>query len=660
MKRVLLIVSLLLATVASAARYQIMDRTRIVNLSDPQLAPDGKSVVVLVSRPNLEENRSEAELVLVDAATGAQRSLTSDRRGLAQPRWSPDGERLAFLANGTDGKRQIWILPMKGGEAKKVTNAPNGIQQFAWSPDGTRFAFVTADETEKKTGHEKYNRSFEIRDDDFLITATATPSHLWLIPAAGGEAKRLTKGEWSLPVARPPGPLPSPINWSADGKAIAFTRTASPSSGNSDSARVALVDVESGAVRMLAESKTQQTQPMLSPDGKQVAYMHAHQGERGSENRYWVVGAQGGTPAEVGTLDRNLYRAMWMPDGKSLLVGARDEATVSLWLQPLDGRPARKLDLGSLEPAAPYWIEASVARNGAVAIVGSTPTRPRELYLMDSVTAKPRRLTDFNAYFETLELGRSERITFSNEGYDLDGILVTPPNFDRTKKYPLILHIHGGPRSSSTTSFSILPQLFAAQDWVVFQPNYRGSDNLGNRVTRAILMDAGAGPGRDVMAGIEAVKKLGFIDENRIAVGGWSYGGMMTSWMVAHYPIFKAAVSGAAVNSFLDQYNLGDFNVQRAHLWGSPYVGDNMQRYLEQSPITYAGKIRTPMLILSNTGDARVPIPQSFAMYRALRDNNVPTQFIAYPLSGHGPDDPVHQMDVDRRYVEWYAKYLGE
>ena len=665
--RRLLLLFLFLASAAHAAKLQPSDRTRLVNVSDPQLSPDGRSVAVLVSRPNLKENRNDSELVLVDVASAAQRPLTSDRRGLAQPRWSPDGTRLAFLANAGE-KRQLWVMPMSGGDAKKVTDAPNGISHFAWSPDGAHFAYVTADEAPKKSEEEKHNRSFEIFDDDFTITSEVLPSHLWLIPSAGGEAKRLTSGTWSVHA--------SAIQWTPDGKSLAFTRLETPHSGNGSSARVALLDVESGAMRMLAESKVQQTQPLVSPDGKSVVYMQTHRGELGSQDRLWLVlvedrqsclsrAATGRIacpplPRELGTLDRNFYRALWMPDGKSLLAGAHDGTTTALWLLPAAEAAAapRRLDLGGIEPHATYWIDASVGRNGAIAFIGETSTRPRELYFMESPSAKPRRLTSFHDHFETLELARAERITFSNDGYDLDGVLLVPSGLDRTKKHPLVLHLHGGPHNASTTGFSWLPQLLAAQGWVVFMPNYRGSDNLGNRTMRAILMDAGAGPGRDIMAGIEAVKKLGFIDEERIAVGGWSYGGTMTSWLVAHYPVFKAAVSGAALNSFVDTYNLSDFNVARRSYWGSPYTGDNMKRYVEQSPITYAGNIRTPMLILSNTGDPRVPFTQSFAMFRALRDNDVPTRFIAYPVSGHSVTDPAHQADVDRRWVEWFARYL--
>jgi len=212
--------------------------------------------------------------------------------------------------------------------------------------------------------------------------------------------------------------------------------------------------------------------------------------------------------------------------------------------------------------------------------------------------------------------------------------------------------------AASLTAFSTIPQSLAANDWIVFQPNYRGSDNAGNDFTRAINDDSGAGPGRDVMAGVEALKKKGFVDETRIAVGGWSYGGYMTTWMIGHYPIFKAAVSGAAVNNLLDQYVLGDGGPGRALTWGSPFKGDNAKKYIEQSPIAYASKITTPTLILSDTGDVRVPVVQSYQLYRALRDNGVPVRFIAYPVGGHSPEDPLRQTDIERRYVEWFSLYL--
>lgn len=662
MKRALLFVLLLVAAAAHAERWKPADRLKLITLNDPQISPDGASIAVVVSRANVKENRYDSDLMLVDAATGDQRQLTYERRGIASPRWSPDGKWLAFLANASserDAKRQIFVMPMRGGEPRRISDAPRGVQQFAWSPDGAQLAFVASDEPAPP--EEKGNRAFEIGDDDYLTTAAPTPSHIWLVSADGKQSRRLTSGAWSLPVAHPPGPAPSPLAWSPDGKTIAVTRRETAHGGTPNMNRIALVDVATGTVRRLTSSDLDESQPVFTPDGKSIVYWHPRGGDRGSQNAVWIAPAAGGSGTELTPeLDRNVYRTVWLPDGKSFITGGHDATSNAFWLKPL-GAPARRVDLGEIEPFFGYWIDVSVAKNGTIAFSGSTQRSGRELYVMSSVTAAPRQLTHFNdAVMSAVQLGRSERITWKNEGFDEDGVVTYPPDFDAAKKYPLVVYIHGGPRSSSTLAFSSLVQSFAAKGWVVLQPNYRGSDNLGNAYVRAIRDDAGAGPGRDVMAGIDALKSRGFIDESRMAVGGWSYGGYMTSWMIGHYPLFRAAVSGAAVNNLVDEYALSDSSLGRRLTWGSPFVGDNMKKYVEQSPITYASKIKTPTLIMSDTGDVRVPITQSYQMYYALKDNDVPVKFIAFPVSGHSPDDPIHATEVERQYVAWFARYLGD
>ncbi len=655
MKKAFLI--LLIAATAHASRLTPDDRYRLVNISDPQISPDGKSVIVIASRANKKDNRWDGDLVMVDVATGTQRPITFERRGLASPRWSADGDRVAFLANDKDGKRQIWIMPRAGGDARRITDASRGVQQFTWSPDGSELAFVTADDVPKN--EDKNDLAFELGDDDYLTREGAASSHVWVVPSSGGDARRVTSGAWSVPVAHPPGPAASPLSWSPDGTMIAITQRASAHIGVPNQSRIALVDVVSGNVHRVTTRDQDESQPVFSPDGKSVVYWHPHNGKRGNQTSIWMSAVSGGDGTELtSSIDRNLFRAIFTPDGKSILTGGHDGTTTAYWLVPLSSGAPRRLDLGDVDATHGFWPDASIARNGVMAFTGSTATHPREVYVLDTWTAKPRRLTSFNDAIASLQLGRTEAIQYSNEGVDQDGVLVVPPDFDATKRYPLVVYIHGGPRSSTTTGFGWLPQVLAAQGWVVFQPNYRGSDNLGNAFTIAIQDDSGAGPGRDVMAGIEAVKKRGFVDENRIAVGGWSYGGYMTSWMIGHYPIFKAAVSGAAVNNLIDQYNLGDSDRTRALTWGSPYVGDNMKKYVEQSPITYAAKVKTPTLILTDTGDVRVPFTQSFQMYRALKDNGVTVKFIGYPVSGHFPEDPAHATDIEKRYVEWFSRYL--
>jgi dipeptidyl aminopeptidase/acylaminoacyl peptidase len=270
-------------------------------------------------------------------------------------------------------------------------------------------------------------------------------------------------------------------------------------------------------------------------------------------------------------------------------------------------------------------------------------------------------MTDYNSEVAGRALGKVESITWSTkDGFKADGILTYPPDFDPAQKYPLVLVIHGGPQSASVERFGTLPQLLAARGNVVFEPNYRGSDHLGNAYMRAIVGDWGQGPGEDVMAGLATVQKRGFVDDKRIAVTGWSYGGYMTTWLIGHYHVWKTAIAGAAVTDWADQYNLGDGNVQLRYCFsgGSPWTGDFEQHYRRHSPITYARSIKTPTLIMATTGDARVPITQSYRLYHALRDNSVPVRFIAYPVAGHFPGDPVRQKDLYRRWATWLDEQL--
>jgi dipeptidyl aminopeptidase/acylaminoacyl peptidase len=648
---------------AQARRIELADFGKAVSVSDPQISPDGKSIVYVVSRMNLEQDRNDRDLVLQEIASGARRALTHDRKDAGSPRWSPTGDRIAFLAAvglAKEEKAQIFVLSMSGGDALKITDAPNGVEQFAWRPVSGDIAYVTADEAENKKDIEKHLDAFEVGDNGYLEMKAPTPSHIWLIPADGGKARRLTSGSWTLPKVLPPSSPSSPISFSPDGKLLTFTKQEDPHSGDSDGRTVQILNVDTGEIRKLTKHDKFEGFGLFSPDGSQLAYWYPRDGDRANQNEIHVTSVAGGDGQDATrAIDRNILRAIWMPDGKSLLVGGHDGTQVSLWLQPLGGA-AKKLSLGDVSPSWSFWVDATVGRNGEIAFAGSTPNQPSELYYVATPNDPPKRLTNNNQEIAALALGRTERFEWQGpDKFHEDGVIIYPPGFQKDKKYPLVLIIHGGPRATTTTQYSFLPQFVAAHDCVVFQPNYRGSENLGNAYTRAIWNDAGDGPGRDVMAGIEALKKLGFVDESKIAVSGWSYGGYMTTWLMGHYQIWKVAVAGAAVTNMYDQYNLADFNVTERYIFnGSPYVGDNLKGYREQSPITYASQMKTPTLILSDTGDFRVTITQSYELFHALKDNGVPVRFFAYPVSGHFPNDPVRQMDVYRRWSEWLVDHL--
>lgn len=259
-------------------------------------------------------------------------------------------------------------------------------------------------------------------------------------------------------------------------------------------------------------------------------------------------------------------------------------------------------------------------------------------------------------------MGKTEAIEWPvTGGMTADGIVTYPPNFDKSKKYPLVLYIHGGPTSASFLSFSPMVQQIASNGWIVFQPNYRGSLNRGNQFQSAIANDGALGPGEDIIKGIAALKLKGNIDDKNIAVTGWSYGGFMTAWLIGKYPnMWKTAVAGAAPVDLTDMTSLTDNNVSIRHaITSSPWVGDNLKKYLNMSPLLNLPKVKTPTLVMSVVGDERVSITGSYKIYHALKANNVPVQFIAYPGSAHFPTDPINQNDVNQRWVAWLKKYLN-
>jgi dipeptidyl aminopeptidase/acylaminoacyl peptidase len=304
-------------------------------------------------------------------------------------------------------------------------------------------------------------------------------------------------------------------------------------------------------------------------------------------------------------------------------------------------------------------MDASISKTGAFAFTGTEPNKPAELYYMASTIAKPVQLTNFNSEISKMTLGKTETIRWENDGWKQCGIVTYPVNYEKGKKYPLVLVIHGGPASTSVEQFSRFAQILANEGYFVFEPNYRGSDNLGEAYKLAIVQDAGAGPGRDVMAGLKQLTATGMIDTAKIGVSGWSYGGFMTVWLAGHYGVWKAAVAGAAVTDWVDQYNIGDNNVGRGNaIGGSPWVGDNMKKYIAQSPITEARNIKAPTLILANTGDPRVPVTQSYKLYHSLIDNGTVAKFIGWPIPAHNATDPVTQMERDRLWLNWMNTYL--
>ncbi|MDB5233342.1 MAG: hypothetical protein JWR44_335 [Hymenobacter sp.] len=653
---------LLLLSWANAAHaqrhFELADIGKVVNVGDPQLSPNGKQILIVVSRPNLTANRNDAEVVLVEAATGQQRALVAGRPTVKQPRWSPTADRVAFLARtgtGKDAHTQLFVQAMGAGEARQLTSAPENVQLYRWSPDGATLAYSSADEPTNKAEAARGNDSFEVGDGSTTLTAAPTPGHIWLVSAADGRpARRLTSGSWSLP-----DDSTEPFAWAPDSRSLVFVRRATPQTGDQTTS-VCTIDVATGTIREISGPPRRVDLPAFSPDGRWISYQTTRDGVFFEGLEFRVIPAAGGAPRGLTRpLDRNLQRALWSADSKSLWVGGNDGATVSIWQQGLSGS-SRKQPLGAVSPNGSYWVEMSVGRNNALAVTANEPGRPAELYYLASPKSAPKRLTDFNHETAALALGRMEAVNWTSGKLRADGILTYPPNFDPAQKYPLVLLMHGGPSNASRLAFYGLGQAVAGRGYVVFQPNYRGSDNLGYAFQRAIREDAGAGPGRDVLAGIAMLEKRGWVDTTRIAISGASYGGFLTAWLLGEPKAWRCAVAAAPVVDLLDSYNLSDNNVANAGHYGpSPWLSvENLARYRAQSPISRVGRWRTPTLILHNVGDYRVPIANSYKFYHALKDNGVPVRFVAFPISAHVPGDPVRSAEWNRLWLEWLDQYL--
>lgn len=640
-----------LAAVA-ATPFQLDDLQKLVRVSDPQLSPDGNQVAIVVMTPVWKTDKRATEIDVVDVATGARRALTHDREGVSSPRWSPDGSRLAFLAKDPKTKQaQIFVLPMAGGDAQCITDTKEGVEEFSWSPDGTRIAYVTQDPPVNEKAIKEHNGAFQVTDGNFLLRKALAPWHLWVIDAAGGKPTRLTSGDFSLQTDQEGA---TPLRWSHDGKSIVFTEFPGPYWGPSFRSVIAQVAAD-GKGKPITLVKDQGASAFAyAPSGNSFAFMRVRNGDQNNGNAVYA-GGDGATRDATAALARNFNNFAWLPDGNGLLLTGQLGTQSVLWDQPLQGT-AQVLGLDGVQAGS----DVSVAKNGVIAFIGDTASHPGELYVLASINAKPRRLTDFNAFVDKLALGDTTSVQWkTHDGMDADGVLTYPVKYHKGRKYPLVLVIHGGPEGASSVGFSPLPQLLSAAGFLVFQPNYRGSINLGDAYQHAIYRDTGEGPGKDVMAGLAAVEALGIVDTKRVGVSGWSYGGYMTTWLTGHYDNWKAAVSGAALTDWVMDYTISYYQMGDVYFFGSrPWTSAGWDIWRQQSPITYARNVKAPTLIMGDVGDSNVPLVNSYEWYHALRDNGVPVEFWAYPADTHFPADVVQQTDIYRRWVGWMTQHL--
>jgi dipeptidyl aminopeptidase/acylaminoacyl peptidase len=633
---------------------------------DINISPDGKRVAFVVWEIVPDEPKRRGRIWIADTAGGEARPFTKGKRGESCPRWSPDGKQLAFIskAEGEKEKPQLYLMPAEGGEARQVSKMPNGVSDLAWAPDGSRIAFLSPEGEEPKSdpkviGPGRHRRLWTVRPDHDIPEP--------VIPAG------LTVWEYS---------------WSPDSKQLALYYSTGPDDTDWYRGQVGVVAAGGGAVRQVTHLTWQARALAWSPDGKQIAYISGRWSDpgRGSGEIFTVSLESGETRNLTPGITFSPTWCCWFPDGRHLLytackdvthqVGMLDSSvgTITLleedfvmqWDQPtLSTTPDRRcfatIHSDSRHPPDAWFGELTC-------LLSDRLSGARTKFVGGlSITAegdKPggiqwHRLSRLNPIAEeTLALSATERINYESvDGWRIDGLFTPPLTRKNDALPPLYVDVHGGPSGAECDFWDGVTQLFAAAGYAVFKPNMRGSWGHGMAFADAVLGDMGGKDFQDILNGVENLVKQGLVDGNRVGIGGWSNGGYLTAWAVTQTNRFKAAMMGAGISDWHNmhaQSNIADADVL---LLAADPLADS-EVYRKHSPITYAGHVTTPTLILHGEDDPFVPVAQAHAFYRALRERNVPVELVVYPREGHGLSERAHFRDAIERHLRWLERYL--
>jgi dipeptidyl aminopeptidase/acylaminoacyl peptidase len=664
---VLLVLAMLFARKLEAQRaVSLDDLYRLRNVSDPQVSPDGGWVAYTVSVPDTVHDRSDSDIWMTSWDGAKTVRLTWTHGGEHTPRWSPDGRYLAFLTARDDKHEaeQIWLLDRSGGEAERITDLPGGISDYTWAPDGKRLALIVGDPDSAALAQEGDTTPAKRRPPivvdrlqfkkDEVGYLTHRRDHLYVLDLASRKTELLTPGDYD---EKSPG-------WSPDSRSIAFVSKRRTDADRTNNWDLYVVDANPGATpRQLTtfqgpdqDPEWESRSPSWSPDGNWVTYMQGGRDELiyYAGQKVAVAPAAGG-PARVLTasLDRNPLSPTFSSDGGSVLFLLEDDRVNHLARVPVAGGPVERLVEGRRA-----ITDFSIGPGGKIAVLTSSPATPSEIYAVEG--KELRQITHQNdAWLASVRLSPVEEISFkSKDGTEIHGFLVKPAQYQPGVRYPAILRIHGGPVSQYFNAFDSDWQILASAGYAVVAANPRGSSGRGEKFSTAIWAAWGQKDGEDVLAAVDYAVAQGIADPERLAVGGWSYGGILTNEVIARDRRFKAATSGAGQgNAFsgygTDQY-IREYEAELGLPWKKPDVWMRVSY-----PFFHADRIVTPTLFLCGDEDFNVPLLNSEQMYQALKSLGRETQLVIYPGEPHGLKRPSHVRDRLERYLAWYGKYLA-
>lgn len=668
MRKYLLLLSILsFPVIVSAQNKRALvpaDVYRLQDVSAAQVSPDGKWVAYVVTSVDTSKDEHDDNIWMISWDGTQNIQLTYSNEDESSPKWSPDGKYLSFLSSrkigdddgDSDDKdlTQLWLLDRRGGEAKKITNVTGDIEDYAWSPDGNKIVLEIKDQDFSDTASTKIRKPY-VTDryhfkQDYVGYLERRYTHLYLFDLATKNMDTLTTGNYDEADAV----------FSPDGTQIAFTSNRSQDPDTNENTDICLMDAKPGAtIKQLTTWTGTDHAPQWSPDGTYIAYLQSSSNETFTmygQDIIAVISRDGGQPTLVSkSVDRPFTNEHWSKDGKSIVALMEDDRQSNVVSFDVATGAMTKLSSGD---RATFDLTANYTNNAWVAQM-TEPHLPLELFVIEN--GNTRRLTHVqDSFLAPLDLPTVEGFKCkSKDGTDVSGILYKPANAKPGEKLPFILYIHGGPVGQDDYEFDIVAQAMASAGYAVAQVNYRGSSGRGVDYIRSIYADWGHKEIIDLEAAVDYLIKQGIIDENRMGVVGWSYGGISTDYMIASDQRFKAACSGAGSALQLSMYGTDEYITQYNTELGAPWKEKNLDKWLKVSYAFFkADQIKTPTLFMASQKDFNVPVAGAEQMYQALKTNGIPAELVIYPNQNHGIIVPSYQVDKYTRYIEWFNKYL--